>query len=89
MKSYHERKLSRRFEYVRANPKIFARTMQEGEKEKEDEEMIESETDEEVTGESADSENSSSSTDTLPASSGSDDSGRYRYEGWSTDEDDY
>ncbi|XP_026396093.1 luc7-like protein 3 [Papaver somniferum] len=93
MEKYHERKLRSIFDFERANPKIFARTMQEGEEKADDEEMLEKETNEEKigedTGDDDDSEDSSSPDNTSPASSDSEEEWHREEEGWNTDEDDY
>ncbi|XP_026430558.1 transcription initiation factor TFIID subunit 11-like [Papaver somniferum] len=95
MDAYHDGRLKSRFEYELANPKIFARTMSEGEPSKVrvnrrismvDDEETESDED----GEDEDSDEASSSSGTSPAaSSDSDDGERYEDEGWDTDEDDW
>ncbi|XP_026428525.1 transcription initiation factor TFIID subunit 11-like [Papaver somniferum] len=91
MEAYHEGKLKRRFEYELDNPKIFRRTMNEGESSSVNVRMLiaksdEDDTDEEGSGGS--SEDTSSSSETSPAPSDSDDSEFYEEEGWGTDEED-
>ncbi|XP_026396993.1 transcription initiation factor TFIID subunit 11-like [Papaver somniferum] len=94
MDAYHDGILKSRFEYELANPKIFARTMSEGEPRKVrvsrrismvDDEETESDED----GEDEDSDEASSSSGTSSASSDSDDGECYEDEGWDTDEDDW
>ncbi|XP_026383982.1 uncharacterized protein LOC113279502 [Papaver somniferum] len=95
MDAYHDGKLNIRFEYELSNPKIFARTMSEGEPSKVrvsrrismvDDEETESDED----GEDEDSDEASSSSGTsLAASSDSDDGECYEDEGWDIDEDDW
>ncbi|XP_026396196.1 transcription initiation factor TFIID subunit 11-like [Papaver somniferum] len=94
MDAYHDGILKRRFEYELANPKIFARTMSEGDPSKVrvskrismvDDEETESDED----GEDEDSDEASSSSGTSPASYESDDGERYEDEGRDTDEDDW
>ncbi|XP_026399566.1 uncharacterized protein LOC113295442 [Papaver somniferum] len=95
MDAYHDGRLKRRFDYELSNPKIFARTMSEGEPSKVrvsrriamvDDEETESDED----GEDEDIDEASSSSGTSPAaSSDSDDGERYEDEGWDIDEDDW
>ncbi|XP_026409938.1 transcriptional regulator ATRX-like [Papaver somniferum] len=70
MERYHERKLRRKFDFELANPKIYARTMQEGECNRSKEETLERDSDEEdEERDSEDDEDVSSSSNTSPASS--------------------
>ncbi|XP_026452280.1 uncharacterized protein LOC113352705 [Papaver somniferum] len=93
MKSYHDGKTRSRFEYELSNPKIFARTMSEGEpvgvrisRRMAD---LDAETTEEEREEGdEDSDDESSSIGTSPASSDSD-SENYGEEGLDTDEEDW
>ncbi|XP_026458461.1 histone H2A.Z-specific chaperone CHZ1-like [Papaver somniferum] len=93
MEAYHERRVRSRFEYELANPKIFARTMNEGEPRRVDVKMICAKSDEEDTEEEEDgedgTEDSSSSSGTSPAPSDNDDSERYEEEGCDTGEEDF
>ncbi|XP_026383957.1 PHD finger protein 14-like [Papaver somniferum] len=100
MEKYLDWKLRRRFEFERANPKIFARTMHEGEPRVEKKDLViihprvacSSDSDEDLPEASSDEEDdedsSSGDSDTSPASSGSSCSERYE-EDWSYDKEDY
>ncbi|XP_026397043.1 uncharacterized protein LOC113291763 [Papaver somniferum] len=103
MEKYLDWKLQRRFEFERANPKIFARTMHEGEPRVEKRYPViihprvahSINSNEELPEASSDEEDDESSSlgdsDTSPASSGSSCSERYEEdeEDWSYDDEDY
>ncbi|XP_026384412.1 transcription initiation factor TFIID subunit 11-like [Papaver somniferum] len=94
MDAYHDGRLKSRFEYELSNPKIFVRTMSEGEPSKvrvrrRISMVDDKETESDEDGEDDDSDEGSSSSGTSPASSDSDDGERYEDEGWDTDKDDW
>lgn len=89
MNSYHDEKARRRFEYELANPKIFARTMSEGEPvavkvSRRIADLDDESSEEEREEGDEDSDDESSSSGTSPAPSDSED---YGEEGLDTDED--
>ncbi|XP_026455091.1 uncharacterized protein LOC113356230 [Papaver somniferum] len=94
MNAFHDGKLRSRFAYELANPKIFARTMSEGEPSRVRvsrciANLDYEESDDEEEEEGGDSEEETSSSGTSPAPSDSDESDCYEDEGWETDEDDW
>ncbi|XP_026417063.1 luc7-like protein 3 [Papaver somniferum] len=90
MERYHDRKMRGNFDFELANPKIYARTMREGESSSDSEEVQETETDEDGDGSDVDDvESTPSSDNTSPTSSESADKWFREEEGCDSDEDDY
>ncbi|XP_026442458.1 transcription initiation factor TFIID subunit 11-like [Papaver somniferum] len=90
MDEYNDRKLKGIFEFELLNPKIYARTMREGESSSDSEETLEDETDGDRDGSDADDvESTPSSVDTSPAPSESADEWFREEEDWNSDDDDY